>query len=123
MIRYFRYDIQAYVCVFIGVNCQEDINECLSNPCLNGATCLEGVNTYDCLCPAGFHGSHCESEIDECSYGYCKNFAFCQDLFNAYRFVFPTYFFVLSLENITGGWKLFKVPMRMENLEKVRNQI
>ena len=38
-----------------------DINECSSNPCMNGATCTDAVNAYTCGCVAGYTGSHCET--------------------------------------------------------------
>ena len=38
-----------------------DTNECDPNPCLNGATCIDGVNTYTCNCPAGYTGVNCET--------------------------------------------------------------
>jgi hypothetical protein len=30
-----------------------------SNPCLNGGTCTDGVNTFACACKAGFSGATC----------------------------------------------------------------
>ena len=37
-----------------------EINNCVSNPCSNGATCQNYVNGYTCLCPIGYTGVHCE---------------------------------------------------------------
>ncbi|CAH1779950.1 unnamed protein product, partial [Owenia fusiformis] len=31
-----------------GLRCDVDIDECSSNPCLNGVTCTDGVNSYTC---------------------------------------------------------------------------
>ena len=38
-----------------------DINECASNPCQSGATCIDGVNEYTCNCAKGFIGSLCKT--------------------------------------------------------------
>lgn len=36
--------------------------QCASDPCENGATCVEGNNDddYSCLCLPGFKGKDCE---------------------------------------------------------------
>ncbi len=46
-----------YECDFVLV----DINECGSNPCMNGATCTDDVNSYTCTCVAGYIGTNCET--------------------------------------------------------------
>ncbi|WAR08688.1 FBP1-like protein, partial [Mya arenaria] len=55
----------------------EDINECLSNLCKNGATCVDEVNSYTCQCVDGYDGTFCEqSQLgDTCSgdSGVCAN--------------------------------------------------
>jgi len=38
-----------------------DIDECDSNPCLNGASCQDEVNGFTCSCKDGFLGAHCET--------------------------------------------------------------
>jgi len=38
-----------------------DIDECGSNPCENGATCIDAVDSYTCSCVAGYTGTHCET--------------------------------------------------------------
>ena len=37
-----------------------DIDECLSNPCQNEATCHNHINSYSCTCKSGFEGTNCE---------------------------------------------------------------
>lgn len=40
----------------LGPNCQTNINECASNPCLNQGTCIDGVAAYKCICPLPYTG-------------------------------------------------------------------
>ncbi|XP_009468788.1 PREDICTED: fibulin-7-like [Nipponia nippon] len=46
------------------------IDDCSSNPCANGGTCVDGNQGYTCLCPRGWSGPSCHSPIyayvDEC---------------------------------------------------------
>ena len=44
------------MCVLSGIDCDVDVDECISAPCVNGASCVDGINTYTCLCPLGFNG-------------------------------------------------------------------
>ena len=37
-----------------------DTNECDGDPCINGATCNDDVNSYTCDCAAGYTGQYCE---------------------------------------------------------------
>ena len=36
-----------------------DIDECSSNPCVNG-NCTDMVNFYTCSCNAGYEGGRCD---------------------------------------------------------------
>ena len=36
-----------------------DIDECESNPCENGSTCLDLANGFNCTCIAGYTGDTC----------------------------------------------------------------
>ena len=38
-----------------------ELDECVSNPCMNGATCLDLVNSYQCQCAAGYTGNTCQT--------------------------------------------------------------
>ncbi|XP_072017666.1 uncharacterized protein [Amphiura filiformis] len=62
----------------------KDINECSSDPCQNGGTCMDSVNEYSCSCLAGYVGVHCEIDINECSSGHCQNGGTCMDNVNGY---------------------------------------
>ncbi|XP_062568249.1 uncharacterized protein LOC134230436 isoform X2 [Saccostrea cucullata] len=44
-----------------GKYCAEDINECLSNPCISPYVCFNNENYYECACP--LDNPHCEFEL------------------------------------------------------------
>lgn len=50
---------------YTGPNCEVNINDCASSPCLNHATCVDALNSYVCKCPPGFTGSKCETGTQE----------------------------------------------------------
>ena len=39
-----------------------DINDCVPNPCINGACTDMGTNSYGCVCESGWTGTNCDSE-------------------------------------------------------------
>uniref|UniRef100_A0A3Q3MXM2 Cubilin n=1 Tax=Mastacembelus armatus TaxID=205130 RepID=A0A3Q3MXM2_9TELE len=39
---------------------------CSSNPCQNGGTCLNLLNSYHCVCPNNWAGPNCATDVDEC---------------------------------------------------------
>lgn len=43
-----------------------DGDDCLLNPCLNGATCVDGIRQRTCLCVPGWEGTSCE--LGRCLY-------------------------------------------------------
>ena len=53
---YFFFSFLSFFLFFV-----TDIDECSSNPCLNGGTCTDQVNGYVCSCQAGYTGSQCQS--------------------------------------------------------------
>ena len=44
-----------------------DINECTSQPCTNGGTCTDLINSYQCICAVGFSGLLCQTSL----YNFC----------------------------------------------------
>ncbi|XP_030137062.1 lactadherin isoform X3 [Taeniopygia guttata] len=54
-----------YICKcpagYDGVHCQNNKNECSSQPCKNGGTCLDLDGDYTCKCPSPFLGKTCHA--------------------------------------------------------------
>ena len=46
--------------MFIKSDFSADIDECSSSPCQNGGTCIDGINSYTCVCVPGHAGDNCE---------------------------------------------------------------
>ena len=64
------YDVwNDYECVcpagFAGVNCEFNLDECLSEPCRNDGACTDGNNSFTCECAPGWMGPTCEL-VDRC---------------------------------------------------------
>lgn len=74
---------------FSGTFCQTDVNECVSSPCLSGATCVDQVNSYWCACVHGYSGVYCQTEINECGSSPCSNGGTCIDSVNGFVCLCP----------------------------------
>ncbi len=61
-----------------GDECETDIDDCASDPCQNGGTCTDGVNSYICDCASGFSGDNCETQ-DPCYGINCGDHGSCAD--------------------------------------------
>ena len=55
-----------------------DLNECDSQPCQNGGTCLNDKGVFTCQCPFGFYGEVCENPVDNCDSQPCQNGGKCE---------------------------------------------
>ncbi|NXO01699.1 CRUM1 protein, partial [Rhinopomastus cyanomelas] len=62
---------------FTGADCRDNIDECASAPCRNGAICRDGLGEYSCFCVPGFQGYNCEIDINECASRPCRNNGTC----------------------------------------------
>lgn len=60
-----------------------------SSSCFNGGTCVDGINSFTCLCPPGFTGSYCQHDVNECDSRPCLHGGTCQDSYGAYRCTCP----------------------------------
>uniref|UniRef100_A0AAY4EXL5 Coagulation factor VII n=1 Tax=Denticeps clupeoides TaxID=299321 RepID=A0AAY4EXL5_9TELE len=66
--------------------CCYSMDQCEAMPCQNGATCMDQVNAYTCICSAGFEGRNCTKEVKTyygCLYenGGCEHF--CVETLNS----------------------------------------
>ena len=67
-------------------SCEEDIDECASNPCNNGATCHNEIATFHCHCTEDYIGTTCsELKIKNCTNNQCVNGATCQDVYSEFE--------------------------------------
>ncbi|XP_056318001.1 aggrecan core protein isoform X2 [Danio aesculapii] len=55
-----------------GEECQFEVDVCHSNPCINGATCVEVEDTFKCLCLPSYEGDRCEIDAHSCEKGWTK---------------------------------------------------
>ena len=94
--------------------CDVDVNECLSSPCINNATCADSstntavaAHAYTCACVAGFAngmcaytfapayaaqcsltsaaGGNCDVNVDECASKPCQNGGVCHQYVDAWK--------------------------------------
>ncbi|XP_072168296.1 uncharacterized protein [Diadema setosum] len=88
----------AYEChcppVYTGIHCDEDINECMCNPCQHDGLCINQVGSFVCNCQNGTTGTLCEIDIDECTSYPCQYDGLCIDQLG---------FFECSCQNGTTG--------------------
>uniref|UniRef100_A0A6Q2XIC2 Delta-like protein n=1 Tax=Esox lucius TaxID=8010 RepID=A0A6Q2XIC2_ESOLU len=61
---------------FTGTYCHENINDCVTSPCKNGGTCIDGIGSFQCFCLDGWE------DVNDCSRNPCKNGGQCLDLVN-----------------------------------------
>eukprot|EP00105_Crassostrea_gigas_P043913 XP_019928061.1 PREDICTED: fibropellin-3-like [Crassostrea gigas] len=87
---------------FTGLNCESDIDECASSPCINSGTCNDLVNGFNCSCMAGFTGDQCQTEIDECASQPCENNGTCSDGVNMFTCQCPQNFTGMMCESDIG---------------------
>ena len=62
-----------------GDRCQDDPDNCLGSPCMNGGGCQDLENSFTCLCQAGFTGNVCQTSEDICVASPCANGATCRE--------------------------------------------
>jgi len=74
-----------------GPVCDQNINDCDSDPCYRGGTCIDKINGFDCICPEGFGGNQCITDVDEClETETCKNLAICNNSIGGFSCICKT---------------------------------
>ncbi|KAM6202411.1 aggrecan core protein [Rhynchocyon petersi] len=51
---------------------ETDIDDCLSSPCLNGASCVDAIDSFTCLCLPSYGGDLCEIDQEVCEKDWTK---------------------------------------------------
>ena len=54
------------------------------NECQNGATCVDGIDSYTCSCTPDWGGEFCEVNLNSCALDPCLNGAACTNTFGSY---------------------------------------
>uniref|UniRef100_A0A8D9BLU1 Cubilin n=1 Tax=Cacopsylla melanoneura TaxID=428564 RepID=A0A8D9BLU1_9HEMI len=75
-------------------------NECASNPCRNGGTCIDLFAKYQCICPENWEGVSCEIDVNECvkiasTEDRCQNGGTCINTPGGFHCVCPPHYFGL----------------------------
>ncbi|XP_058650078.1 neurocan core protein isoform X4 [Onychostoma macrolepis] len=60
---------------------EEDVDDCQSNPCENGGTCIDKEDSFVCLCLPSYSGDRCERDTEGCEHGWKKFHGHCYRLF------------------------------------------
>ncbi|KAK5599514.1 hypothetical protein CRENBAI_019954 [Crenichthys baileyi] len=50
---------------FIGHRCEQEVDECRSNPCLNGGYCRNLINRFACVCEMSYAGDVCQTDVSD----------------------------------------------------------
>lgn len=74
---------------YTGPMCEDKINNCVSNSCKNEGMCIDGINSFQCVCKEGFTDELCSTNIDNCTGVLACGSGQCIDLVHNYTCVCP----------------------------------
>ena len=63
---------------FTGPNCDE-VDDCVGVTCNKNGRCVDGNNSFSCMCDPGFTGGLCLTNIDDCEGVDCSGNGECVD--------------------------------------------
>ncbi|KAG7214682.1 hypothetical protein INR49_010574 [Caranx melampygus] len=58
-----------------------NVDDCQSEPCENGGTCIDKIDSFLCLCLPSYGGDTCEKDIEGCEHGWRKFHGHCYRYF------------------------------------------
>ncbi|XP_056270960.1 neurocan core protein isoform X2 [Pseudoliparis swirei] len=59
-----------------------DVDDCQSDPCQNGGTCIDEINSFVCLCLPSYGGATCEKDTEGCEHTWRKFHGHCYRYFS-----------------------------------------
>lgn len=55
----------CYTFCILPCRCEKDVDECASEPCMNGGFCLNYVNRFECVCDLNYSGIYCQMDVSD----------------------------------------------------------
>ncbi|XP_029105110.1 neurocan core protein-like isoform X1 [Scleropages formosus] len=74
-------DVQNGTGIPNGTQLSPDVDDCRSNPCQNGGTCIDKADSFVCLCMPSYGGATCEKDTEGCEHGWRKFHGRCYRYF------------------------------------------
>ncbi|XP_068422341.1 neurocan core protein-like isoform X2 [Clinocottus analis] len=89
----------------------DEVEPCVTNPCLHGGKCLPQGTGYSCYCPQGYTGENCEIDVDDCQSEPCENGGTCIDKIDSFLCLcLPSYGGDTCEKDVEGcehGWRKY----------------
>ena len=89
---------------YTGKTCGDLVDNCVGQPCENGGTCINALNSFTCTCTAGYSGDTCSTDVDLCASSPCQNGGTCVDYGDGYYCECPDSVYLDSPPPDCAGW-------------------